>query len=157
MLQRIIKSTVFASVAMLFFSTVLSSFTTPVGGDMFEVYVNKKLAIRQFVHMKEPVKTLQLDQASYDDELEVYYSHCGQTGTSRAVTLRDAQNKTIKEWRFQDAAGSKTPMACNLKEVTALQKLGNGSTLHLYYTSHELPEGKMLATFSTGATAKATR
>lgn len=157
MLQRIFKSTAFAALALLLFSAVLSSFSAPTGGDMFEVYINKKLAIRQFVHLKEPVKTLQLDPASYNDEIEVYYSHCGQTGTSRSITLRDAQNKTLKEWRFQDAPGSKTPMACNLKEVTGWQRLSNGSTLQLYYASRELPEGKMLAAFTTGAAAKATR
>lgn len=153
---RIIKSTALASVVMLVFSSILSSFTSPAGGDMFEVYINKKLAVRQFVHLKEPVKTLQIDQSNYSDEIEVYYSHCGQTGTSRVVSLRDANNKLLKEWRFQDAPGSKTPMSCSLKEVNGIQKLA-GNELQLYYASRELPEGRKLAIISGGSSARATR
>ena len=151
MLQRISKSTLFAAFAMLFFSPILSSFTTPAGGDMFEVYINKKLAIRQYVTMKEPVKALQLQAGNYNDEIEVYYSHCGQTGSSRTVSIRDAQNKTLKEWHFQDSPGVKTPMAFNMKEITGLQKFNSGTTLQLYYTSQELPEGRLLATLSRGS------
>ena len=157
MLQRIIKSSVFASLAMLTFSAILFSFTTPMGGDVFEIYINKKLAIQQYVAMKEPVKTLQLDQSNGADEIEVYYSHCGQAGTSRTISIRDAQNKVLKEWRFQDTPGAKTPMACNTKDITHLQQLNGGHTLGLYYAAREIPAGKMLAVISATSGARATR
>ena len=154
MLQRKIKSTVFASFLMLCFFTFFSSFLTKVGGDSFEVYINKKLAIQQYVTRGEAVKSLQLDQSNYNDEIEVYYSHCGQTGTGRVITLRDSQNKVLKEWRFQDTPGAKTSMTCNVKDILSMQKLNGGSTLQLYYSSHELPGGRLLAAIVVGTTAK---
>ena len=157
MLQRIIKSTAFVSAAMLVFSAALFSFSGKLGGDVFEVYINKKLAIQQYVHLKEPVKTLQLDQRNINDEIEVYYSHCGQTGTGRTISLRDAQNKILKEWHFQDTPGSKTSMTCNVKDITSVQKLNGGISVGLFYSSHELPAGKMLAAITTATGARSAR
>jgi len=154
MLQRKIKSTVFASFLMLCFFTCLSSFLNKMGGDSFEVYINKKLAIQQYVARGEAVKSLQLDQTNYNDEIEVYYSHCGQTGTGRVISLRDNQNKVLKEWRFQDTPGAKTSMTCNVKDILSMQKLNGGSTLQLYYFSHELPGGRLLAAIVAGNAAK---
>ena len=157
MLQRIIKSTVLASSVLLAFSALLFSFSTKIGGDVFEVYINKKLAIQQYVTAKEAVKTLQLDQRNSNDEIEVYYSHCGQPGTGRSISLRDSQNKVLKEWHFQDTPGAKTSMACNVKDITGIQKLNGGITIGLYYASHELPAGKMLAAITVSNTARAAR
>ena len=154
MLQRISKATAFASLTMLVLSTILLSFSNKMGGDVFEVYINKKLAFRQYVHNAEAVKSLQFDQHNYDDLVEVYYSHCGQTGTSRAISIRDSQNKVLKEWRFQDTPGAKSSMACSGKDIVGLQKLTGNNTLNLYYSSHELPAGKLLVSLVVANTAR---
>lgn len=145
MLQRKMNSTALASFLMFGFALLLSSFSNKMGGDSFEVYINKKLVIQQYVPKGEAVKSLQLDQANYNDEMEVYYNHCGRTGTGRIISLRDSQNKILKEWRFQDTPGAKTNMACNVKDILSTQKLNGGITLQLYYSSNELPDGRLLA------------
>ena len=154
MLQRIIKSTAFTSLMMFVFSIILSSFSNKMGGDSFEVYINKKLVFQQYVTRGEAVKSLQLDQSNYNDQVEVYYSHCGQTGTDRTISIRDGQNKVLKEWRFQDTPGAKSSMACNVKDIMSLQKLSSGNTLNLYYVSHELPAGRLLAAIIVANAAK---
>ena len=145
MFQRISKPAAFASFMMLVFSVILFSFSNKMGGDSFEVYINKKLVFQQYVTRGEAVKSLQLDQSNYNAAIEVYYNHCGHTGTSRIISIRDGQNKVLKEWRFQDTPGAKTSMTCNVKDIISLQKLSNDNTLNLYYSSHELPEGRLLA------------
>ena len=145
MFKRITKPAAFASFMMLVFSVILFSFSNKMGGDSFEVYINKKLVFQQYVTRGEAVKSLQVDQSNYNSAIEVYYSHCGQTGTSRTISIRDGQNKVLKEWRFQDTPGTRTSMACNVKDIISLQKLSNDNTLNLYYSSHELPGGRLLA------------
>jgi hypothetical protein len=73
--------------------------------------------------------------------LSINYSHCGVVGTSRNISIKDAQNKLIKEWHFVD---SKSPMTCTVKDIAALQK--SNAALSLYYTSREIPKGKLLVT-----------
>ncbi len=157
MLQRIIKRGFPASFLMLTFSVLLFSFSNKMGGDSFEVYIGKKLMFQQYVTRGEAVKSLQLEQSDYNNEIEVYYSHCGATGTSRVISIRDGQNKVLKEWRYQDTPSAKSSMACNVKDVVGLQKLSNGGTLNLYYTSHELPNGRLLASIYIPAGVKSTR
>lgn len=118
------------------------SFTTVPGGDSFEVYLNNKLLFQQYIAKKEGVKSIQLDKSNYNDQVTIYYHHCGQTGTDRSISLRDAQNKELKVWHFSDA---NTAMSCKVKEIMSLQKLNSGNQLILYYSSKELPQGRLLA------------
>ena len=154
MLQRKINSIALASFLMFGFALLLSSFSNKMGGDSFAVYINKKLVIQQYVLKGEAVKSLQLDQANYNDEIEVSYSHCGRIGTGRIISLRDSQNKILKEWRFQDTPDTKTNMGCNVKDILSVQKLNGGSTLQLYYSSNELPDGRLLASIVTANAAR---
>ncbi|MEO5684396.1 MAG: hypothetical protein ABIQ88_17275 [Chitinophagaceae bacterium] len=154
MLQRSSTSAAFASFMVLVFSCLLFSFSGKMGGDKFEIYLNKKLAIQQYVTMNDPVKSLQLDQNNLNDQVEVYYSHCGKTGTGRSISIRDAQHRILKEWHFQDTPDAKTSMACNVKDIIGLQKLRNTTNLSLYYTAHELPAGRLLAILTTDDTLK---
>ncbi|HEV7781394.1 MAG TPA: hypothetical protein VGO58_09010, partial [Chitinophagaceae bacterium] len=91
--------------------------------------------------------------ASPDDKMVIKYHHCGQVGKNRVITIKDAQNKTLKEFRYVDAATPVSAMEIKLKEILNLKK---SSILKLYYTSSELPNGRILASLST-ATANMTK
>ena len=144
MLLQILRPARILAMLLVGFGT-FSSFSIKTGGDSFEVYLNKKLLIQQFVSKGEAAKSIALNAANANDELEIYYSHCGQTGTDRSISLRDAQNRILKQWRFQDSPGVRTSMNCGIKDLLNVQKNTESSTLQLVYASHELPEGRVLA------------
>lgn len=130
---------------------VLSSFSGNYGGDSYRVFVNNKLVLEEHVAMMKggDVKTITLNQLAPGDEIAVYYSHCGVSGKARNISVRDSRNKVLREWKFADSPErANTPMTCKAKDILPLQK--ESSTLGLYYSSKELPGGKMLAGISIG-------
>jgi len=129
----------------------LSAFTN-MGGDSFTIYLNDKLLLKEYVYNTQGIKNLQLDQRSYNDQLNIYYNHCGQTGTDRSITLKDGQNRILKEWHFPDATGANTAMTCRVKDILDCQK--GGGSINLYYTSRELRNGRLLASLQLPADSK---
>jgi hypothetical protein len=143
-----VKSAKVLALGVLF--VTLFSFSAGTGGEGFEIYLNNKLVLQQYGSQMDAVKSLQLDQRFYNDELMVKYHHCGRVGKSRSITIKDSQNKILKEWHFSDAAGSDAAMSCKVKDILGLKK-GNGKiTLNLYYSSSELPKGRVLASIVLG-------
>ena len=130
------------------------SFSKEKGGDSFEIYLNGKLLLQQHVSRASAVKNLQLAQSTENDKMEIYYSHCGQIGNGRSITIKNGQNQVLKDWNFPDAKGAKSPMSFRVKEVLALQKNKNGK-LNLYYSSKELPNGLLLASITQTSGAMA--
>src|SRR3989337_1641585 len=90
--------------AITLLSTVLSSFSVAPGGDHFEVYLNKKLVFQQIVSQPGSLRSLSLDQGNMNDNVDVFYSHCGKIGTKRTIAIKDGKN-VLKQWRFSDADG----------------------------------------------------
>ena len=129
----------FALIALPLISCTYESFA---GGDHFAIYLNKKLVAEQFVARATSVLNLQLNKANYNDEITVYYSHCGVVGKGRSIMLKNDKGNLLKEWKFNDAknAGAMTIPA---KEILDLKK--SYGTLNLYYAAEELPKGRMLA------------
>lgn len=128
---------------------VLSSFSGNWGGDSYRVFVNNKLVLEQYVLVSKGVKNIQLNQLAPTDEIAVYYSHCGVSGKARNISIRDEKNKVLKEWKFADSPDrTNTPMTCKAKDILPLQK--EADRLNLYYSSKEIPGGKMLAGISIG-------
>jgi hypothetical protein len=145
MLSIISKVKMFRVLASGALFTFLFSFSSGTGGEGFEIYLNNKLLLQQYGSQMDAVKSLQLDQSSYNDQLTIRYHHCGKVGKNRSITIRDGGNKILKEWHFADVAGTDAAMSCKVKDILGLKK-GNGKiTLNLYYTSSELPKGRMLA------------
>lgn len=126
----------------------LFSFTSKFGGDSFEVWLNGKRILQQYVHVSKGVQTLHLAEASVNDRLDIYYSHCGQTGTNRLITVKDGQDRPLKVWKFTDATGKNAAMSFKLKDVLSLKK-HKTDKLNLVYSSNELPGGRMLATIDS--------
>ncbi|NOT51703.1 MAG: hypothetical protein HOP10_10555 [Chitinophagaceae bacterium] len=69
-------------------------------------------------------------------------------GKNRIVTIKDAQNNILKEFKYTDAATPVAAISVPVKDITGLKK-GN-IVLKLYYSSTELPGGRMLASINTG-------
>ncbi len=137
-----------ASIKMLLMGIVtatLFAFSAHKGGDHYEIYMNKKLILREYVHNSNGVKNFELDSKDYNGQLAIYYSHCGKLGKVRSIAITNAENKVLKQWQFEDAA-SNVFMICKVKDIMELQK--NNNKLNLYYSSKELPKGKLLASIT---------
>lgn len=129
--------------------TTLFSFSVetakPVfGGEGFEVYLNNKLILQQFGQEMNTVKMIKFDQSATNGELAIKYYHCGQPGKSRVVSIRDEKNGVLKQWKFGDTKDA-SKLCCNMKDILALPKLKEGKNVNLYYSSTELPNGRLLA------------
>ena len=123
---------------------ILSSFSSPTGGECFEIYQDSRLVLQRCGKDMNSVQTISLSNANSNSELTVKYFHCGQIGKNRVLTLKSADGKTLKEWRFANTTGKDYAMKCGTKDIFSV-KVNNQSKLKLYYTSTELPDGKLLA------------
>ncbi|MEO6612924.1 MAG: hypothetical protein ABIT05_10590 [Chitinophagaceae bacterium] len=130
-------------VVLLAISTVLFSFVTRPGGEGFEIYLNNKVVLQQYGNEMNTVKKLPLDQYAATDNLGIRYYHCGKAGKNRVITIRDAQNNSLKEYRYADVTTPASAMIVPVKDLLGLKKK-TGSNLQLYYSSSELPKGRVL-------------
>ncbi|MBC7873606.1 MAG: hypothetical protein H7Y01_06410 [Ferruginibacter sp.] len=145
------KSIISKTIALAVISTALFSFSVNPGGEGFEIYLNNKVMIQQYGSDINKTRSLDLNQTSSTDKLTIKYHHCGRVGKNRVVTIKDGQNKVLKEFHYADAVTPVSAMSVQVKELLNLKK-GTGTTLNLYYTSSELPNGRMLAVMTRGAT-----
>ena len=147
MLPIISKKAGLKRLAALATCAMLFSFSTGSGGEGFEIYLNNKVVLQQFGSNMTTVKTLKLDQASANDEISVSYHHCGKVGKNRIITIKDEQDKVLKQWKFSDVSDAADRMTCKVKDILGL-KNGKSSLLKLYYSSSELPKERQLASIS---------
>lgn len=141
------KSVIGKTLTLVILAATLFSFTSNYGGEGFEISLNGKVLLQQFGINMDVIKTLQLNSASPGDQLSIRYYHCGKAGKNRIVTIRDGQNKIVKEWHFKDAQSPVSDMSCPVKDLLSLKKESN-QILKLYYSSSELPTGRQLAAVS---------
>lgn len=149
----IIKKTVGAAI-ILAALPLLSSFTEGAGGEGFEIYINNKLVLQRFNSQVKEVKAIQLDPSFASYQLTVKYFHCGTIGKNRNISVRNNQNQVLKQWKFADGKTPNPEMSCNVKDILNLKKSSN--KVNFYYSSSELPEGRLLAALvlSDAAVAK---
>ena len=148
MLQINRKSIAAKSLLLFALFAALTSFSGKFGGDSYQVYVNGKLILEEYVHNQKGVKTIALQKANANDQVSIVYSHCGAPGKARTITVRDGKNNILKQWLFDDAKtnGAKpAKMTCKAKEILDVQMSSKLDRVNLYYSSKELPEGKLLA------------
>jgi hypothetical protein len=125
------------------------SFSTPPGGEGFEIYLNNRLLVQRFGADIKTVQSVQLDLRAPEDQLTIKYHHCGKVGKNRSVTIKNEDNKILKQWNFSDTKDASNAMTFKVKDIMALGK--EKTTLHLYYSSSELPGGRELAAITRGA------
>lgn len=134
----------------------LFSFSTLPGGEGFEVYLNNKIIMQRFGNQLNSPQSIQLSDAAANDEITIKYHHCGRVGKNRVLTIKDSQDKVLKEIRFADVNVPVSGMSCKVKDIISLKK-GNNNILKLYYSSTELPNGRLLASIVTGSNRTAGR
>ncbi len=139
----------FRSFAGLLLCVTLLSFTeTRPGGEGFVILVNNKPVLQQFGDDMKVIKTLKLDPSMAKGQLSVRYHHCGKVGKNRTIALKDAKENILRQWKFTDTREAATSMNCNVKEILALIN-GKHQTVKLFYTSTELPQGRVLVSLAS--------
>jgi hypothetical protein len=139
------KSMISKTMMLVAIGTTLLSFSTKPGGEGFEISLNSKVVIQRYGSDINAVNSLQLNQTSVSDQLTIKYHHCGRVGKNRIVTIKDGQNKVLKEFRYADATTPVAAMAVPVKDILGLKK-GSSNSFKLYYSSSELPNGRLLTT-----------
>jgi len=134
-------------------SVTFLSFLFSPGGDHFEIYLNKKLVLHQFVIQGERIKAITLDHRNLNEQVDILYSHCGKIGSKRTILIKEGKN-ILKQWRFSDGSGTSKFVTVGAKEILLLQSKNGGRKLNLYYSSEQLPEGRILATIIFNADSK---
>jgi hypothetical protein len=115
----------------------LCSFTFLPGGASYEVYLNGERVIQDHLYGRKEVPTLPLAMNTTGGELSLTFNNCGKIDTGRKISLKDEQNKTLKEWSFSDSPDLKNKMVIRVSEITGF---GNQySRAQLVYSSREFP------------------
>jgi hypothetical protein len=150
-----IKQHPWTSGVVLVAFVVLSSFAFMPGAHSFQVYLDSKMVADQYVTRDMVVPVLSIDPADRNNDIIVKYSECGRTVSQRTLTIKNAQDKVLKEWHFDGAtAGFKDAMSIKVKDVVAL-KPNAGSSLKLIYTSNDFKAGQQVASLAIGKDPKA--
>lgn len=144
------KSVISKTVVLLTAAIALLSFTPYFGGEGFEISLNGKVVMQRYNKEIGQVQTLNLNNAAPADVLSIRYYHCGKVATNRVVTIKDGNDKTLKEFRFKDVTEQRGEMSCKVQELLNFKK-GSNTQLKLYYTSSELPAGRQVAIVSFGS------
>lgn len=148
------KSLIAKTFSLMVIAATLSAFSSPAGGEGFEVYLNNKLILQKFGKSMNSVQTIRLEEGSANDELTIKYHHCGKVGKNRVLTIKDGKDNVLKSIRFADVNYEMGGMSCRVKDIISLKK-GNNTVMKLYYSSSELPGGRLLASIVTGKSVTA--
>jgi hypothetical protein len=143
------KTMITKALLLVVTTAALLSFSPSFGGEGFEIYLNGKIVLQQFGKEMNTVKNLQLGQLSTSDRLTIRYHHCGRLGKERVVTVKDEKEKVLKVWRYKDATSPIGEMLCSAQDIITLKKAGT-NVFRIYYSSSELPQGRMLASVTVG-------
>ena len=149
MLKTISKAKVIKKSAVVALFAIIFSFSAGKGGEGFEISLNNKVVLQQYGSDLNAVKTLKLDLAADNDQLSIRYHHCGRVGKGRTLTIKDGQDIVLKQWKFTDVADAAASMSCKVKDILGLRN-GKNTVLKLYYSSSELPKGRLLTSIVTG-------
>ena len=152
--MKILVSFLQPVILLLTLSAGLFSFSTPFGGEGFEVYLGSKLLSRHFGSSTVPNKTIPIATSQAAEEFTVKYYHCGQPGTNRVITVRNSAGKQVKQWQYGNAKRADAGMSCPVKELLELQ-LTNPGILGIYYSSNEVkPEKKVFSVTPAAAVVR---
>jgi hypothetical protein len=142
------------TIVLLALTTSLFAFSSKFGGDSYQIYLNKKLLVKEYVSMGHTGQSFSLDKSTYIQEVDIYYSHCGQVGKERTITIRDDYNKVYRQIRYPEFDGKNSGMSFHVSDFLNWDKRGSVDQLGIYYSSKELPGGRLLATINLAGDAK---
>jgi hypothetical protein len=124
---------------------LLQAFAVNRGVDVFEIYLNNKLLLQHAANKPFTLQSLQLNKSNINDELVIYYNHCGESGRQRSIAIRDDKGNTIKEWKFADANEVRSAMRIPVKELLQLDKTMAHNSFTIFYSAQQLPKGRILS------------
>jgi predicted molibdopterin-dependent oxidoreductase YjgC len=133
---------------LITFNFTTSGFTNSFGLDSYEIYLNNRLLLKQYVNQPLNLRVLQLEKTQENGQLQIGYTHCMNKGigTGRSLALKDEAGHLLHKWTFADGSGgSGLKMTIAVKELLQLEKKNAGHELSLYYTAHELEKWEMLS------------
>jgi len=136
---------------LLSFIFCFSAFTAKAGLDSYEIYLNDKLLVKQYVNQPLSLDDLGLNASNITDRLVIHYAQCNapnKLGKSRSILIKDVKGNIVKKWNFADAKDGNTAMVIPVKELLQLEK-NSLSKLSLFYTA-EGHAGQLLANFHFG-------
>jgi hypothetical protein len=142
------------SIILFAMSLLLFSFSTNWGGDSYQIYLNKKLMLKEYVSQGHAAQTFSLDKGSYNEEVDIYYSHCGQVGKNRTISIKDGNNRLVKELHYPDFNGKNSGMSFKVSDFLNWDKRNGVDQLNIYYSSLELTNGRLLASIMLGIDSK---
>lgn len=116
------------------------SFTLLRGGYGYTLHVNNKLAGQYYLTDKHETPTLRLTQQDLTGKLTVYFNECGEIGQSRSLSIRDSNQKILKEWTFANSTTQHDPMDIAWRDVIALER----TSAAVYYTSARVNKPQLL-------------
>ncbi len=155
--QNLKKKFLFAVFSFLLCST---AFTARAGLDSYEIYLNNKLILKQYVNQPLRLESLGLNASNSNDKLVIYYDQCNapdKIGKGRTISVIDAKGNTIQKWNFANAKKGKTGMVIVVKELLALEKKSPLAKLSLYYAAEGSTPGQLLAHFHFASKGVATK
>lgn len=127
----------------------LQSYSFKLGGDYFKVLLNGRMVTEQYLTRPVPMNALSLTSSNRNDQLTIYYSHCGQAGKGRSISIKDGQGKILKEWKFNDSKSQQ--MQLSVAEI--LNASLKQHSVILYYASKEIPSGRQIITLDLSSIA----
>jgi len=139
------------SLVLVSFVFCFSAFTAKAGLDSYEIYLNDKLLVKQYVNQPLSLDNLGLNSSNINDRLVIHYSQCNapnKLGKGRSILIKDVKGNIVKKWNFADAKNGNTAMVIPVKELLQLEKNAL-SKLSLFYTA-EGHGGQLLANFHFG-------
>jgi hypothetical protein len=128
----------------LFASVIALSFSKPdTGGEGFQVLLNDELVFQHFGPAGKHISFIDLQKANATDNISVKYYHCGTIAKNSVLTIRNDKKDILKKWLFSMADSKITQANCAAGEIFKLDKEKTG--LNLYFSSADVPEGRLLA------------
>jgi hypothetical protein len=150
-LSRISRSIITAGI--LTTVVLLFSFNNRnAGGEGFEVYLNDKLVLQQFGHKSPSSNMLDLEQAKPADKISVKYYHCGKVPKNGLLSVRNDKSDILKKWNFIVRKQTTADVNCKAAEILNLET--KQTTMQLYYSSTDLPGGRLIAGIRTPASKR---
>lgn len=139
----------FKIVMVLALCAMLSAFA-PFGAHNFQVFLDDTKVADQYVDRNSIIPKITIDPAENYKKLVVKYNECNRPVTTRTMTLKDNDDKVLKEINFEGTSrGLENPMSLDVKDIVGL-KPKSSSTMKLYYSSNDFRQGQLVATLVIG-------
>lgn len=141
------KSALGSTLLVSILCLAMMAFSPMRGLDSYEVFLNDKLIMKNFVNQPLNLRMLQLDQAKPEDQLSIRYTHCTfkGAGSNRTLVLKDEAGHILKEWVFANNAGENNRMAIRVGDLLQLEKDHKDHRITLNYQASELKGPELLA------------